>query len=290
MTTQTNPAAALDWRRIFAWGLVLWIAATAALAITEDLILLPSVVLIGSFLVPVTVIFWFADHEGRSELNVRTMLRAFFVAGVLGLIAAAALETWLLPSRLVPNLWVGLIEEAVKGIGIVALSGGLRRYDLRDGLLLGTTVGLGFGAFESAGYTLRFGFVDGQLSLGDLISEELLREVIAPFCHGIWSGLLGAAIFHSRRRPTLLVAATYLGVSVLHAIWDMSSNAAVLVTVLVAGDAAERDALSLRNIPAPGDVTPEWMVGTVQWVLMIVIALIGVVLVRRVWTRPPAPA
>ena len=74
------------------------------------------------------------------------------------------LEVWLLPSRLLPNLWVGLIEEGVKAIGVVVLARGLHRYTVRDGILLGTVVGLGFGAFESSGYALSYGFAQRRAS------------------------------------------------------------------------------------------------------------------------------
>ena len=270
------------WLRVFGWGLLLWAAAIAALATTEDAILLPSVVLLGSFLVPVTAIFWFVQLRGESELDAPRLLLAFFAAGVLGLLAAAVLETWLPPARLMPNLWVGLIEEGVKGVGIVVLAGGLVRYRVRDGILLGTTVGLGFGAFEASGYTLSYGFDRGAFSLEEMVSEEVLRAVIAPFCHGIWSGLLGGAIFRSRRRLTLGVALTFLGVAALHSLWDASSNAAVLVTVLVAGTPAQREALP-GELPVPGAVSPQWLLGTVQWTVMILVALAGVALLRRRW-------
>jgi RsiW-degrading membrane proteinase PrsW (M82 family) len=270
------------WMRILGWGLLLWLAAVAALAATEDAILLPSVVLLGSFLVPVSAIFWFVQRRGESELDASRLLLAFFAAGVLGLLAAAALETFLHPARLAPNLWVGLVEEGVKGTGIFVLARGLVRYSVSDGVLLGTTVGLGFGAFEASGYTLTYAFNSGAFSLHEMISEEVLRAVIAPFCHGVWSGLLGAAIFAAHRRFTVGVLLTYLGVSVLHSIWDASSNAAVLVTVLVAGTPEQRDRLP-GDLPTPGAVSPQWLLGAVQWSVMIAVAIVGVLLLRRRW-------
>jgi protease PrsW len=272
------------WVRILGWGLLLWLAAIAGLAITEDPILLPSVVLLGSFLVPVAAIFWFVQRRGESELDASRLLLAFFAAGVLGLLAAAALETYLLPHRVFPNLWVGLIEEGVKGAGIVLLARGLNRYLVRDGVLLGTTVGLGFGAFEASGYTLSYGWDSGAFSLHEMVSEEVLRAGIAPFCHGVWSGLLGGSLFAAKRRITRGVVGTYLGVSVLHALWDASSNAAVFVTVLVAGTKAQKDGLP-SDLPVPGAVEPQWLLGTVQWTVMIAVALLGVLLLRRVWHR-----
>jgi hypothetical protein len=44
-------------------GLVLWIATVADAVYTNNLILLPTVVLLGSFLVPVTGVVWYIDHD-----------------------------------------------------------------------------------------------------------------------------------------------------------------------------------------------------------------------------------
>ena len=291
MTVERPVRKTHPWLHVLAWGLLMWAAATVTLALTEDLILLPSVVLIGSFLVPVATIFWFLEHRGTTELDEGRLFTAFFVAGVLGMICSAAMEIWLAPHRLLPNLWVGLIEEAAKGVGIYVLARGLRRYDVRDGILLGTVVGLGFGAFESAGYTLSYGLHNGEVSLHRMISEELLREVIAPFCHGIWSGLLGAAIFSALGRGKRFswgILLTYFAVVLLHAFWDSASNAAVVFTVIVSGDDSF-GALSPKNLPFPADVTPQWLFGVFQWTLMIVIAVIGVWWLRRHW-HDPAPA
>lgn len=44
-----------------------------------------------------------------------------------------------MPSRTLPNLWVGLIEEAVKATGLLLVGRGLARYRVRDGIILGAT-------------------------------------------------------------------------------------------------------------------------------------------------------
>ena len=36
------------------------------------------------------------------------------------------LGTWLLPARLLPNVWVGLTEEALKAAGVIVFARGLR--------------------------------------------------------------------------------------------------------------------------------------------------------------------
>lgn len=281
------------WRTVLLAGLALWAVSTITLVATEDLILLPAVVMLGSFLVPVACVFWLLDHGHHTTLSPARLLSGFFVAGVLGLMAAAALETWLLPERLMPNLWVGLIEEAVKTVGLVAVAWSLPAYRVRDGLILGATVGLGFASFESAGYTLDAGFSSGNgFSASDLVSEELLRAAIAPVGHGVWTGLVGAALFgcsrgRARPRIDLVVLVTFLMASGLHALWDASSNAAVVVCVLLSGDATLRETLRDGTVPAPTAIPQQLLLGAVQWLFMGLVAVVGLWLFRRAWRAAP---
>lgn len=276
----------VGWRPVLVFGLALWVLATGALALTEDTILLPSVVLIGSFLVPVAAIFWFLDRDvGKSELSPERLVAAFFVAGVMGLTASAVLETWLLPHRALPNLWVGLIEEFFKGAGVFLLSRGFTRWSIRDGVVLGTTVGLGFGAFEASGYTLTWGMSANGFSLRDMISEEVLRMVIAPFCHGVWTALFAAALFASRGRLGWRVLAVYLGTAALHAVWDAGSTLAIVATVLLSGTPEQRDDVAHWQMPMPSSLDAQYLYGAVQWTVMVLAAVAGVVWLRRWWLR-----
>ena len=282
-----------NWLLVLVWGFGLWAASTLALVVTEDDILLPSVVLIGSFFVPVAVVFWFLERDAETELSPRRLLVAFFVAGVLGLLAAATLEVWFLPSRLLPNLWVGLIEEAVKAIGVIALARGLSRYTVNDGILLGVVVGLGFGAFESSGYTLSYGFGGDGFSLSSLISEELLRAVIAPFCHGLWTEIFGAALFGAARdghlRITLGVVGVYFGAAALHALWDASSTAGDRRHGARPTATRSSATRSLRgHCRSRPRSTRNGCTASVQWAVMIVVAVVGVLLIRARWNGSTA--
>ena len=143
------------WPRVLALGLAAWATACILYFLSDDEIFIPSVILLGSFVVPVTVVFWLLEHREATELQPDRLLTAFLFAGVLGMVASGSLETWLLPGRVFPNLWVGLIEEAAKGIAVALMARGLPAYRARDGLILGATVGFGFAAFETSGYALR---------------------------------------------------------------------------------------------------------------------------------------
>src|SRR6202795_5407806 len=147
------------WWAVLLIGLALWAAATGTMFVTQNVILLPTIVLLGSFLVPVTAVVWYLDHDPSPALSPRRILAAFIIAGVFGVLGASLLEYWLGSVGILGSLEVGLIEEAVKGAFIVVVAVGIRPFHVRDGMVLGATVGFGFAGLESSGYALASLFV-----------------------------------------------------------------------------------------------------------------------------------
>jgi RsiW-degrading membrane proteinase PrsW (M82 family) len=232
------------WWAVFLIGLALWGAAVGSVFLTGDVIILPTVFLLGSFLVPVTAVAWYLDHDPSPALSPNRILAAFLIAGVLGLLAAAFLEHLLVYGPgLRGNLKVGLIEEFVKGVAIVALAMGLGSYTRRTGMVLGATVGFGFAALESSGYALAaLIVVQGQqltLSFSDVVITELARGVLAPFGHGLWSAILGGVIFYAFRKGRIRlswsVLLAYLGVSLLHGAFDIFGTVPAYVVISMIG-------------------------------------------------------
>src|SRR5207237_1882861 len=104
----------------------MWAAAFGVARLTRNVILLPTIVLLGSFLVPVTAVVWYLDHDPSPALSPRRIVAGFVIAGVIGVLAASVLESWLVfGPGLVGNLKVGLIEELVKGAALVVIAWGL---------------------------------------------------------------------------------------------------------------------------------------------------------------------
>jgi RsiW-degrading membrane proteinase PrsW (M82 family) len=238
-TVRWTPA----WWGVLLIGLGLWIATIVVAEVTDNALLLPTIVMLGSFLVPVTAVVWYLDHDPSEIITPRRVISAFVIGGVVGVLAASLLESWLLSPQ-APNLIaVGLIEEFVKGLIIVFVALGLHRFRIRDGMVLGATVGFGFAAFESSGYALASLFVvhNGMLvlSVPAVIFTELIRGVLAPFGHGLWSALLGGMIFRAanigKLRVTIGVLLTYLGVSLLHAAFDSFSSIAGYIVISILG-------------------------------------------------------
>jgi RsiW-degrading membrane proteinase PrsW (M82 family) len=117
---------------------------------------------------------------------------------------------------------VGFIEEACKLAAVVIIARRIPHSGTLDGLVLGTAVGMGFAALESTGYAFTILVASG----GDVIAsleETVIRAVIAPFGHGIWTGIAAAALFHAsdhRWRVTPIVVVAFAFVVLLHGAWD----------------------------------------------------------------------
>jgi len=150
--------------------------------------------------------------------------------------------------------------------------------------VLGATVGLGFAAFESAGYALVASFTVHGLSLVDLVSTELLRGLLPPFGHGVWTAITGALLFSSSGRDRFVVTgrlvAGLIGVSILHGLWDSMDNIAIMLTYVLSGRPWQYRLLELGYIPQP---TPDQvrLFTFLSWAGLVGVALVGVLWLAR---------
>ncbi|MEU3751734.1 PrsW family intramembrane metalloprotease [Streptomyces olivoreticuli] len=248
------PAPRAMWWRCFLGGLALWVLALVVTYATQNTNLLPTLILLGSFLVPFCFALW--AYEKERGLGLDVLLGCFVVGGVLGVLGASVLEYYLLHPSLWLFLGVGLIEEAVKAAALMFV---LRRHreirGLRAGLVLGAAVGFGFAAFESAGYAFNALFTLHGMSLRGLVETEILRGLLAPFGHGLWTAILGGALLADREagrfRLTGRVVGTYVGVSVLHALWDSVSGIAVWLVYVLTASPQQHALFDRGYIPRP---------------------------------------
>jgi protease PrsW len=287
-----TPSRRPGWLRVLVGGLVLWLATVVVTFATRNSNLVPTVILLGSFLVPVAFVT-FAFSRAGEAVTLQRILSAFCVGGVLGVLGASLLEAeFLRQPSLTAYLRVGLIEEAVKLTALWLLSRRLSRYTMRDGIVLGAAVGMGFAALESAGYAFNAMFTSSGLSLFNVVETEVLRAILAPLGHGLWTAILGGVLFraatrHSRLRPTRALLGWYVIVALLHALWDASRGIAVWLTLLITNTPLQWLIIQSGRPPA---VTPEQVhIYTVlTWVLMGLDALLGLVLLRGRWRQATA--
>jgi protease PrsW len=275
------------WWKALLGGIALWIVTIVVTILTQNVNLIPTLILLGSFLVPFSVVLFVAERINGS-FSVTQLMVAFFVGGVLGVLGASLLE-----ANLRQTVWtllvVGFVEELVKGVLLVLVGRSLVPKTARQGALLGAVVGAGFAAFESAGYAFTAALSPGGLDLVSLLRTEVLRALLTPLGHVLWTAVLGAAIFAASRdgrryRYTWGVVAAYVGVSVLHGLWDSMGGLSAVLAVLVTGN---------RIVPAleygfvrAGTAAEVSTLSTVFYVVgLAIISIIGivalVVLVRR---------
>jgi RsiW-degrading membrane proteinase PrsW (M82 family) len=217
------------WLPVLLVGIGLFIAVQRALVISGNPTLVPSLLVLGSLLVPVSFVVYIDGRDPTHDLPLSVLLSCALLGGVLGAAVASVLEFDTM-RRLgeLPTALIGLIEEAAKllvPVGILIFT--RYRANPADGLLIGVAVGMGFAVLETLGY----GFVTLLATGGDLTDVEgllLLRGALSPVGHAAWTGLAAAALWwaHAQRwRPRALagVVGVFLFVVVLHAFWDVTN-------------------------------------------------------------------
>jgi RsiW-degrading membrane proteinase PrsW (M82 family) len=227
--SQDLPGDRNDWLYVLLLGLSLFFITTLVMFLTRNTNLYPTVILIGNFLMPVVFVTFLYSHRPASALSAATIAQSFFLGGLLGVLGASLLEPLLIPIdpeqglSLPAALAVGLVEEGCKLLAMLWLARRLRVASQMDGLLLGAAVGMGFAALESTGYAFT-AFLLSQGMIGASLFVTILRGLLAPFTHGVWSAILGASLFRNSPpghvRITGPAFLTYLFVSLLHGLWD----------------------------------------------------------------------
>jgi RsiW-degrading membrane proteinase PrsW (M82 family) len=287
-TSRTRPRNGRAWLQIFLVGLTLWVASVVITLLTANPNLVPTLILLGSFLVPVTFVAWAFERWKDQHVTAELIITAFVLGGLLGVLGSAVLEAYILSPSPLLFLGVGLIEEAVKLGALILVTRHLQRRHARDGFVLGAAVGFGFAAFETAGYAFNALLTVRGLSLTGLVDTELVRGVLTPFGHGLWTAILGGVLFHEARdgrfRFTGALLGMYLWVSLLHALWDYSHSIALALTFLFTGSSWQYQLLERGYMPSP---TPEQVqVFTALSVgLLAVLSLVGVATLRATWRR-----
>ena len=221
------------WLRLLCAGAALWVACIVASAKVWNFSLIPTELLLGSFLVPVTAVVWCFDHRSGALLSTQRIAVAFLGGGALVMLAISILEAGLYAGSLSNSLRVALTEELMKLCALGLASIGLRHFRSQDGIVLGAAIGFGCTAFETSGYVLNAFVADH--SLADLVLTVVLRSFVAPVMHGLWTAILGGVLFWAashtdRLRLTAGLCVTYLFVSSLHALWDSMATVSAILT------------------------------------------------------------
>jgi RsiW-degrading membrane proteinase PrsW (M82 family) len=205
-------------------GALLYFTGLAIYSETNNEILVPLVGLLGSFTVPVSYIAYFWERRGSSKVSLNTVVYCFFYGGILGAFAAGLLEpVFIRGFGPIGAFQIGLIEEFAKIVGVLLIARHMRHTSMLTGLILGAAAGMGFAGFESNGYSFQ-AFLRTGGNLPAIAEVTVLRGLMAPFAHGTWTAILSAVLFRQsapkRFRFDVSVLTAFLGVALLHGLWD----------------------------------------------------------------------
>lgn len=212
------------WVQVLAIGGILYFVGLLILYATQNPVLFPTIALLGSFLVPAAFVAFFYENRELSRLPLMIVVLAFFYGGALGVFAASILESLFLAGLTFFTAFeVGLIEEFSKILPLFILAKGRKHQSQTNGMILGAALGMGFAALESSGYAFA-SFIESRGNLTFTVGVILLRAVLAPVGHGAWTAILAGVLFREsfpyQFRLNASIVLTFLGVSLLHGLWD----------------------------------------------------------------------
>lgn len=174
--------------------------------------LIPGLMFVGNFAIPLCVAVFFFELNVRREIPFLEQIRAMFYGGLISLILAM----FLLEISPEVRPWIaGPIEEPAKLLAVILIAGSRRNGRILTGLMLGAGVGAGFAAFESSGYTFTelVRFITSSTAAevvstinpaqGHAIAQKALainpdavmqiRALITPFGHIVWTAITAGA-------------------------------------------------------------------------------------------------
>lgn len=215
------------WQEVLLIGGGLFVLGLVILALTENPNLFPTVVLAGSFVVPVTFVAFFWTNRQFSRLTLADIGLSFIYGGALSLLLAGIVLPLFVRQLDLPTLFLAAgIEELAKIFVVIALVRWRKHVSEMNGIIIGASVGMGFAALESAGYSFT-AFLESGGSLSLTVLLTLFRALLSPAGHGVWTAILAGVLFLEsspfRFRLTPKVLLAFLGVTFLHALWNSLS-------------------------------------------------------------------
>lgn len=212
------------WLRVFFINFFLYALGIFLLLTTGNVVLFPTVVMLGSFMIPVAYVAFFYNRNIVSKVGPLTIIESFLYGGLLGVFVASIFEPIFIQRLdLFTAFLVGFIEEFAKIFGVFWIMRKRSHRRQLNGIIIGAAVGMGFAAFESTGYAFA-SFLESSGNLTDTVFVTLLRGILSPLGHGTWTAIFAGVLFaesiKDKFKITRRVIETYFTVSILHGLWD----------------------------------------------------------------------
>ncbi|HEY3688296.1 MAG TPA: PrsW family intramembrane metalloprotease [Streptosporangiaceae bacterium] len=165
------------------------------------------------------LLFAFLGGAGMATLLalvVNTVSRDYLVVPAFGVTEGTLIST---------VIGAPIVEETAKG-GVLLMLLRLRRQEIdgpTDGIVYAAMVGVGFALSENVNYYMRGLHLGGTM----LAYTVVLRGLIAPLCHPLFTSMTGLGVAYSAERrggSRAAIVIGWLAAIVLHALWNTSSQ------------------------------------------------------------------
>ena len=241
--TQANAQAPRDdapypWHLRFAWllalvlGVLAYVATFVLMLLTGNPMMLPTVLLVGAAVIPLTVLLLAQSSRVGPLVPTRIVLVTAALGGLFAICAAGLEESiaGLLFGR-ASILLVGIIEESAKLVVPLLVLALAHRVTRGGGIVIGIAAGTGFAVLETMGYGFA-ALLARNGGLGALDATLILRGILVPAGHVAWTGAICAAPWYlvetsHKVRGVIALVAAYAGAIILHTAWDATASGAL---------------------------------------------------------------
>jgi protease PrsW len=118
-----------------------------------------------------------------------------------------------------------------------------------------------------------------ERSASRLVETEVLRGLLTPVGHGLWTAILGGVLFRTAARTGRLrlsgaLVGWYVVVALLHTLWDASRPVAVWLTLLLTASQVQWLLIRMGRVPQPTQAQVHTFT-MINWGLLLLDALVG---------------
>lgn len=154
--------------RFLLWVVILYIGFYLAYDHWGNIRFFPSLLFVGNFGIPLCILILIAELNILRDISFYVICKAIILGALISFVFTSILNPIIAQSA--DNYWAGPVEETAKLLAAIFVGRNLMNGRILTGLLIGTAVGAGFEALESAGYAF---------------------DTFAKYCAGCFSGVIG---------------------------------------------------------------------------------------------------
>ena len=188
---------------------------------------LPGIMIVGAFVVPLSCCLLFFEYNVLRNISLYYLIKCIVYGGVVSLLTSVNLFIFTdLHNTFLGAMSAGIVEETGKLFAVMLLLRNQpnKRWVL-NGMVVGAAVGVGFAGFETAGYIFIYLHQGGLDEFYDVL---MLRAVLAPFGHVVWTASVAGALLYAQNRDSFIMdhlfcwkfLRIFIFVMFLHMFWN----------------------------------------------------------------------